>query len=216
MTVAVRLTDEMISTVPDGRSGTVEVARYQVSEHGALFARIRAARDLGRGATIRAGATYTGLYRHGALWMSDTPDERRDMITFVSWCRTWEVRRVLVNGLGLGMVLQPLINTDSVRHIDVVECDPDVIALVAPHMQARAAEAGKTLDVHLGDAYSYRFPAGTSWDCAWHDIWKNLSTDNLRLIARLHRRYGGRTRFQMSWCHDLLRAQRDRERRRGW
>lgn len=203
--------DAMAVTVPDGASGDVEVRRYEVGNAAAAWSFLR---DMaGRG--VPAG-TYAGLYRRGHLWMSDTPDEKRDHLPILRTARGWGAERVLVNGLGLGMVVGGLLNNETVRHIDVVEIDPDVIALVGLHYRAMAEAAGKTVTVHHGDAYTIRWPAGMTWDCAWHDVWKDLCTDNLKQMATLHRRYGRRVKWQGSWGRSLLEYQRGVERRRGW
>lgn len=192
-------------TVPEGTSGQVQVCRFTVSAVDVTLAALRAAR-YGRRSWGRAG-TYTGLFRGRQTWMSDTPDEQRDHYPVLHAAATHQARRVLINGLGLGMVVAALLHMDHVEHIDVVEFDQDVIALVEPHYQQMAAQRGKTLTVHHGDAYTKSWPAGLRWDIAWHDIWQDLNVDNLRHMARLHRRYGRRVRWQGSWSRpDLERA----------
>jgi hypothetical protein len=202
--------EAMTVTVPEGQSGNVRLARFDVSDADASRHRIRNA-----GRAVRPG-TYTGLYRAGALWMSDTPAEKRDHITVPHAAVRLGARRALVNGLGLGMVVSAMLQVETIEHIDVVEIDADVIALVGPHYERLAAEAGKTITVHHADAYTIAWPAGTTWDVAWHDIWRDLCTDNLPLMGRLHRRYGRRVQWQGSWARELLEYHRDRERRRGW
>lgn len=210
MSTLTRTDDAMTVAVPEGESGNVRIKRFTVSDSDAAIHRIRNA-----GRAVRTG-TYTGLYRNGHLWMSDTPAEKRD-----HWPPLWAAqrhgaRRALVNGLGLGMVVAALLHVDSIDHIDVVEIDADVIALVGPHYEALAAERGKTITIHRADAYAIRWPAGLTWDIAWHDVWRDLCTDNLPGMAKLHRRYGRRVQWQGSWARDLVEYHRDRERRRGW
>jgi hypothetical protein len=202
--------EAMTVTVPEGQSGDVRIARFEVSADEASIHRIRSG-----GRAVRSG-TYTGLYRSGYLWMSDTPAEKRDHLTFVHEAAYRDARRAVINGLGLGVVVSALLCVETIEHIDVVEIDADVIALVGPHYERLAAEAGKTITVHHADAYTIQWPVGTTWDVAWHDIWRDLCTDNLPQMAKLHRRYGRRVQWQGSWARDLLEYHRDRERRRGW
>lgn len=197
-------------TVPEGRSGTAEIRRFEVGGSDSAFSFIT-----GRGRGVPAG-TYTGLYRRGALWMSDTPDEQRDHMPACRAAQRVNAERVLVNGLGLGMVVAAFLAMESVRHVDVVDIDADVIALVGPHYEAMAVDAGKTITIHQGDAYTVRWAAGVTWDVAWHDIWKDLCTDNLSEMTALHRRYGRRVQWQGSWGRELLERHRRFERRRGW
>lgn len=202
----------MTVTVPEGTSGDVTVRRFQVSAAQAKMEFLQQARYR-RGCRMQPG-TFTGLYRHGMLLMSDTHDERRDHYPAVLAAIQHRAQRVLINGLGLGMVVAGLLTLDHVTHLDVVEIDSDVIALVEGHCQKMAADAGKTLTVHHGDAYTIAWPTGTRWDVAWHDIWHELNTDNLPKMATIHRRYGRRVTWQGSWCQELLRHQRVQEERR--
>lgn len=148
--------------------------------------------------------------------MSDTPDERDDHSGIV-WEAHWaHATRVLINGLGLGMVVNAMLRIPTMQHIDVVEIDPDVIALVKPHYDRVAAECGVELAIHEADAYTIQWPKGTWWDVAWHDIWLAIDTGNLPEMARLHRKYGRRVRSQGSWRKGYLQMMRERERRAGW
>ena len=164
--------------IPEGMSGSVSIRRFEVSEEAARFEALRAIIG-GSGRGVPAG-WYTGLYRNGTLWMSDTPDEMRD-----HWevCREIERRggRVLIMGLGIGMLVRFALSLPNVEHVDVVEIDPDVIALVGPTYE------GDRCTVHLGDAYTYRFPAGSRWDVVWHDVWAHITSDNVPEMAPLKR-----------------------------
>lgn len=113
--------------------------------------------------------------------------------------------RVLIHGLGLGMVVAALLAKPDVTSIDVVERERDVIKLVAP------SYVDPRLHLHHGDALTFRFPPGTRWDCAWHDIWPTIDRDNLPAMRLLHRRYGHRVGWQASWGR-----RRCEEARRRW
>lgn len=149
--------------------------------------------------------TYTGLICNGTLWMSDTPDERRDHS-----CAYYEAKRrggrVLVHGLGLGMVVKAMLDLPNVEHVDVVELAPDVIALCGPAFD----RYGARVTIHEGDALAYKWPPGTRWTVVWHDIWPTICEDNLPQMATLHRKFGRRCDWQGSWCHDLLLSERRR------
>lgn len=197
-------------TVPEGTSGDVRVARFTVGGTDAFMERLAMMKG-GRG--VRQG-TYTGLYRRGGLWMSDTPDERRDHMGFLSEVLRAGDKRVLVTGLGLGMVVAGLAEIPSVEHVTVVDIDPDVIRLVGPHVQRLLADAGKGCLVVQGDAKDPKSWVGAEpmWDSAWHDIWKDLCTDNLPEMASMSRRYARRVgRSQEFWGRELLRSVRRRE-----
>ncbi len=80
----------------------------------------------------------------------------------------WENAKgdVLIGGLGLGMVHQPLIDNPEVTSVTVVEISQDVIDLVWPHC---AKDDSFTLV--KADMESWEVPEGQTWDIAWFDTW---------------------------------------------
>jgi hypothetical protein len=195
--------------VPEGQAGKWRVERFTVSEQEASLERMRSMFSSSRGRGVPAG-TYTRLVCGGDVVMSDTPDEVRDHLRFIYRA----TGRVLIHGLGLGMVLQAVACRPEVTHVTVVELNEDVINLVAPHYRAMF---GAKVEIIQGDAYTWKPRPGAVWDCAWHDVWNELCTDNLPLMSKLHRRFGSRvTVFQGSWCRELLLHRRRQEKRQGW
>ena len=188
--------------IPEGVSGNVKVKRFEVSEQAAAMERLRSVIS-GRGRGVPAG-WYTGLYRNGGLWMSDTPDEMMD-----HWevCREIERRggRVLIMGLGIGMLVKYALSLPNVEHVDVVEIDPDVVHLVGP------TYAGDRCTIHESDAFLMEWPRGTRWDVVWHDVWEHISSDNVPEMAKLKRSYGRRSDWQGCWvereCRRLYRQE---------
>lgn len=188
--------------VPEGECGRWRVERFTVGERE--FSQVISAMKYGRSVP---GGTYTALKRGGKTIMSDTPDEIRDFLGFTRRARG----RVLVHGLGLGVLLKALLAKESITAVDVVEASAEVLELVGP-----TYAADPRVSLHHGDAYTFQFPAGVRWDCAWHDIWDDICTENLEGIGRLHRRYGRRVEWQDSWVRDLLVSRRRREKREEW
>lgn len=187
--------------LPEGESGTWKVERFEVSESDAQIHNIRAAFNPAGGG-IKPG-TYTQLTRNGTVVMSDTPSEIQDHLRFIDRAKG----RVLITGLGLG----------EVTHVTVIEKSPDVIRLVAPTLLERF---GGRLEIIEADAYTWKPPKGARWDYAWHDVWDNICTDNLPLMAKMHRHYGRRCGFQDSWRKGTLkrirREEKKEERRRSF
>jgi hypothetical protein len=195
--------------VPEGESGTWRIKREvqtaAKAEHESIMGAIR-----GESRHVPEG-TYTVLYRGRTVVMSDTPDEIRDHLGFVQRA----TGRVLIAGLGLGMVLQAVARKDDVSHVTVIEQSEDVIRLVADHY--RAKPFGTKIEIVHHDVMEWRPPRTARWDSAWFDIWDDLCTDNLPEMATLHRRYARRvSTYYGSWCHGLLKYRREQERRMGW
>lgn len=196
--------DTMTVTVPEGELDGLRVEKFTVLDQS--VENFRNSLD-GRG--TKPG-TYTKLCTGTTLWMSDTDAEKRDHFEAVRkfndpWCE-----RVLINGLGLGMVLSAALSLDDIEHVDVVEKDERVIQLVGSHYTKDSR-----VTIHHADAYEQakKWPAGTSWDVAWHDIWPSLCTDNLKDMTRLHRSYGRRVQWQGSWGKKGLESIKRQEQR---
>lgn len=204
MTIPVNETGHV--TVPVGELDGVRVERFVIPEHSFenLYNAIHGGRD------SRPGE-YTRLLVDGRLWMSDVDAEWRDHLEAVWRIRQPETRRVLINGLGLGMVVQAALDQPHVEHVDVVELDRRVVDLVGPHYLK-----DPRVTIHHADAYTVTWPANTRWDVAWHDVWKDMNQDNLPLMAKLHRRYGRRVGWQGSWGKEQLEYDRRRDRSYGW
>lgn len=192
--------DNFRSHVTPCEFGRAKVSAVIPEGAGSMIARLH-------GEDIRDGEPITSLHVGGRLVMSDTRDEWRDHITAIHMAHG----RVLINGLGLGCYLQAILSKPDVSSVDVVEIEADVIALIGPHF-----EADDRVHFHEGDAYTFKFPAGTSWDVAWHDIWADKCTDDLEKHAKLLRRYGRRVGWQACWAHEWLLHQRRRDRSMGW
>lgn len=190
--------------------GPWRVERFTVTkEHAILqFREMLTGRDCPPGEYTRL------MHEKRGVVMSDTRAEINDL----AWLFYSNPRgRVLVNGLGLGCVLSGLLNIEEVESIDVVEIDPDVIELVGSQIK------DPRLTIHEADAFKIKWPVGVTWDFVWHDVWDELSTDNLNgedarpgSYATLHRRYGRRTTWQGSWGFELLRSERRRYSAYGW
>jgi len=222
-------TIRVADVVPPGAAGIAAVEHFTITKKEAERENMLMSFRPGTGLDTVAPGRYARLRIGGQVMMSDTPMERRS---------NWEVVReargdVLVAGLGLGLILYPMIVNPAVRSITVVEMFADVIALVWPAVQRfhartwpcerRSAQTGRVtaspprLDFIHADIFDWKPPAGAKWDVIYFDVWPTKSPDNLSQIARLHQRFKGRKRpggWMDSWYAELLRADRETERRR--
>jgi hypothetical protein len=132
--------------------------------------------------------------------MSDTPDELHDHAEPIWEARRTDTRRILINGLGLGCVLRGVLAYPHVEHVDVVEIDAELVDLMIRHADW---VRDPRVEIHVADAYEMRWPVGTRWDFAWHDVWDTITSDNN--FARLHRMYGRRVEAQASWGFELAK-----------
>jgi hypothetical protein len=149
-----------------------------------------------RGRYVPAG-TYKAIKRSGNIIMSNTPDEIRDAHPFLRIAKG----NVLINGLGLGIVLDLIINkvnednSKAITSVIVVELSDDVIKLVGPTFNK---DHKVTIVNH--DALTYK-PTG-HFDAVWNDIWDNITSDNLPTMKTLTRKYGRKSDWIGSWCRE--------------
>jgi len=171
--------------LPEGSKGPWKIEKFVVPEKS-----IEQMRVLWQGRDLDPG-TYTRLlHEKRGLVMSDTPAEIGDCMEIILYAKG----RVLINGLGLGMVVKALLQNEEVHHIDVVEIDKDLIDLVGSHYK------DPRLTIYHADAFEFKPKKGERWDYVWHDIWDNICADNLEGMKKLHRKYGRRCKKQASWC----------------
>lgn len=176
--------------IPDGVSGDWRVETFEISDGEARFSWLRGGLN-----GVEAGK-YKRLMRGRTVIMSNTRMERITNREFV-----YEARgRVLINGLGLGMVLRAILQKPEVAYVRVIEKSVDVIALVGPYFSF-----DPRVEIIHADAMEYKPAKGERFDVVWHDIWENICSDNNEQMKVLHRRYGRICDWQGSWSRGLWR-----------
>lgn len=187
--------------IPAGESGEWSVDHFTVERNVAAMRLWRDGRPCPPGRYTRLGCKSEGLF------MTDTPAEANDLRGFLR-CASGVV---LIGGLGLGMMLRPLLRKSEVESVVVLEKSPDVIKLVAPSY----ADLRPRLEIINADVFTWKPDRMFSW--AWWDIWPTICEDNRPEFGRLRRRYSrsmvapGR---QLVWAEDTLNRERDADRRR--
>ena len=198
---------KMCDVVPEGQDGNARVQHFTVSEkdHQLTVMRSMFSRDL----PVSPG-TYVRLYVGGCLMMSDTQMEKSTNYEVVRRARG----DVFIAGLGIGLILAPILANPEVTSVTVVEKYPEVIRLVEPAL--RKLPGGEKLKVIEADILEWKPPKGQTWDVIYFDIWPNICVDNLDEMATLHRRFGRRKNpggWMDSWQKRELQRIRDHERR---
>lgn len=196
--------DQVQSMMPPARiAGTVEIRKFSVDRPDV---RIANPSQMGRG--VRPG-NFTGLYRKGRLWMSDTHDEVRDTMLGVA-CAKPEHGPWLVSGLGLGTLLAAAV-IRKIPHVAVIEIDAEVIAAVGDHWRDLADRVGMGLSIHHADALEWQPPKGVTYGWAFHDICQNIDEDNLasmKAIRRHYQRFMAAPQRQWCWSEHLCKRMR--------
>lgn len=203
--------------IPEGAQGTARVSHFEITEDAARWENMRYSinRQLWL-MRIEAGQ-YVRLHADGDLQMSDTQMERRTNCDILRDANG----NVLIGGLGIGMLPATLLMVErrpgrEVRSVTIVERNPDVIALVEPHIR------DPRLTVIEGDVFDWKPEKGQRFDAIYMDIWPGMSTDNLDDMARLHRRFSPYVNREnplallTSWLVDHLRRERRSDSRTRW
>jgi hypothetical protein len=177
-----------------------------------------------------AGWNTTLMHDKRGLVMSDVPGEIAGALPFLDAMNARARSRVLIAGLGLGIVPAWLLINAPVARIDIVEIDQDVISLVTRDSGKPGAvnwwASDPRLHVWHGDAHAWRPPqlvalrgcalhdrcnGPDGFTAAWFDIWDTVSAANLPSMHRLHRRFARLVTGRMwSWERPECEAMRAR------
>lgn len=204
------------------RSGDWCLERFEIDKQGMLIDFIRAHGDMGNGRWSLSLGEFLSLHEEvpqagleggpgRQMWMSNTAQEIIDHEDVFEQAEG----RVLIHGLGLSCVVSGLLAKPEIEHIDVVDINPDVIAMVAP-----AYEREERVTIHQGNCLTFDWPEGTRWNYVWHDIWAKISASNLVAetaengisYGLLFERFADRCDEQSAWAFDLAERMEVRER----
>jgi spermidine synthase len=176
---------KMAEIVSPGKKGVAEITHYEVTKLNSL-------RDLMHG--IRTDPGKIAILRvNGRTMMSDT---------FTEHMTNWEIVReargkVLIAGLGLGMILHPILKKKEVQSVTVVEKYQDVIDLVSHTLDH------KKLRVICADIFNWLPRDDQKFDTIYFDIWydatNGVATPEKRKLAARFRRFKATGGFMKSW-----------------
>lgn len=199
--------ESMVKVIPEGQHGIARVEHFEVPKHASMMTAINMRRD-----SFVPEGKYARLYVGNTLFMSDTDMEKRTNYEVVHRAHG----HVLIAGLGLGLILVPILRKKEVTAVTVIEKYPDVVALVAPQFN------DPRLNIITVDIHEWMPPKGQKFNVIYFDIWSDQSTDDLEEMGKLHRRFAPRMdraddqRWMNSWRRDILLADKRAEKRNGW
>jgi hypothetical protein len=151
-----KLFPRMVDVLAPAQLGNVEIRHFTVSEEEAeawSYQRME----------VWVAGTYCQLDIDGLGWMYDAFQERL-------WNRKVVYRAhgdVLIGGLGMGMILHPILAKPEVRSVRVLELNPNVVTLVEPSL--RSAPGYEKLTIEMADVYNWQPQPGQRFDTIWLD-----------------------------------------------
>lgn len=191
---------KMAEVLEPVKKGVAEVDIIEMTKEAASFANLRAAINGTPRMAVKPGK-YARLVVKGELMMTDTPHEVRTCAQPMLHC----YGDVLIAGLGLGMILIPVLRSPKVTRVTLVEKYQDVVDAVVPQLRkVLTKDEQKKLHIVVEDIFDYKPPSGTKYDCIWFDIWPTISTENLPEMGKLHRKFG-KFHKEEGWVRSWMR-----------
>lgn len=170
--------------IPINKIGDWTIEEYIITESAARLYNINC-----HGRPVESG-TYKKLTCNGSVVMSNTPIEIEDSINFIDTARG----HILIAGLGLGVVLEMLIEKKEIKSITVIEIQQEVLDLVTPSFTHT-----KNIEFLNTDIFKWK-PGKRKFDFGWFDIWQNICGDNLEEISILRKKYANAVKKKYFWC----------------
>ena len=190
----------MHEVLPVGVLGEFVVDRKIATEEDVKSMKLRSAMSFSYGEYYDfEPGTYTRLLQGNNTVMSDTPMEIRTNDDFVFAAKG----KVLIGGLGLGVVLLKIQDKVEVESIVVVEKYKDVIQLVGAKLPLNSK-----VTIVEGDIFEWLPEKGVIFDTIYFDIWTNMCADNYLEMKELHKRFrkyflkDKERRWMSSWRYD--------------
>jgi hypothetical protein len=196
----------MPELIPESELGIAKVQHFELTRADSIMTAIRG------GAEYVPEGKYARLFVNHQLMMSDTRWERITNYHVVDNANG----KVLIGGLGLGMILDPILKKESVANVTVLEKHQDVIDLITPQFPS------PKLKVICADVFDWKPERGELFDVIYFDVWPEMCVDNLEQMTKLHRRYkyfvnrANPNHWMGSWCQDYLRSEKRRDSRSRW
>lgn len=197
--------DKLQERIQEGKKGDVVVEHFEMTKTDSMYTMM----SHYAGVLYCPPGKYVRMVIGKEIVMSNSRMEQNS---------NWEIVNkahgdVLIGGLGLGMILFPILTKLEVRSVTVIEHNQDVIDLIAPHV------AHEKLSVINADMHEWKPKKGTVYDVIYFDIWSKITEDNLPEMRKLHYRFKyflnrlNPNRYINSWQREFLWSERARDRR---
>ena len=200
-------------------SPTYTIDTIVLSQETVRMEQMRNYRNLWLTRGLKADFPYIRLKKTGeGIMMSDTPMERNTNRDFIQKANG----DVIIFGLGLGLVIIPLLKKENVKSILVVELYQDLIDLVEPILKKYDTE--NKLSIIQGDCFEIHksIPKEQKFDCVYGDIWIEICEDNYDEMKVLTRNWKNRLNrenpnaFIDHWMQTHLKRQIQKEKRESY
>lgn len=115
--------------------------------------------------------------------MSDYPDEKITNQKFIDNA----YGDVLIFGLGIGLIVFPLLDEENISSITIIEKDPELPQLVGSII--KNFDTFSKVKIETGDAFDYVNNINQKYDTIYFDIWSRITDESYEEMERLHQMY---------------------------
>jgi hypothetical protein len=157
---------------------------------------------------IQANYPYVTLYKKGEkVMMSDVPMEQSTNQNFINRANG----DVLIFGLGLGLIVLPLLKDKDIKSITVVEIDEGLIKIVKPILEKYDSENKLKIVQDNAFGFHYNLKSEEKYDSIYFDIWISITADNFNEMLHFNSVYENflnkknKESFIDHWCYDYCR-----------
>lgn len=162
----------MAEILKDGEVNGFKLSHYSIGEND-FYARVRCGIPCGE---------YVRLTHGGDCVMSNTPMEKRTNREFVTNAHG----KVLIGGLGIGLILLAIQDKEEVEKIAVVEKNEEVIKLIAHQLPLNEK-------VEIVNADVFEYVPSEKCNTIYMDIWNNINSDiyekEMNPLIKRYRKY---------------------------
>lgn len=191
--------------IPEGKKGSFEVKHKRLKKGSKVtVVSTRNAVFTGKKPSyieLKSDHYMTSLLENGKVWMTDSPQEVQQVLDLVQNIEG----KVVVGGLGLGVVTQILAWKPDVETITVVEKAHELSELVWPHLTTYNAS------LVTQDLYKYLRETDETFDYGYFDIWGPTSEmellENILPLRKLCKEKGIPQDHILCWAESEMLGQ---------
>jgi len=198
----------MYKILSEGQTKNFELKKQKTTKQEVKLAELRAIFNP-EAIPPKIGTLMVLKRKSGKTWrddcvMSDAEFEKMTNREFVNVARG----NVLIAGLGIGMIVIPLLKDKGVKKITIVEKEKDVIDLI--FSKVKKHDKSNKLEVIHSDIFELELPKEQKFDVIYFDIWDNVCGDNYQQMKDLKKKFRknrAKGSIMMCWQEESTRSQ---------
>lgn len=200
--------------LPDSKKGSAELRSFTVDKATVEFTKLKAAMSgLSSEYLGFKPGKYARLLIHGSTIMSNTYMEIETNRSIMDNANG----KVLIAGLGIGMIILPIQEKKNVDKIIVVENNEDVIDLVANKLPLH-----HKVEIVKGNIFDLSLSKDDKFDTIYFDIWDGICADYWNEMKKLTSKFKykvnreNKNHMLTSWRKEDMKRLYYEEQNTGW